>query len=514
MIFDQKFLAKTSFYLLFCLFILYLVLDLSFVSEYKLVILGVFVGVFVIFLNKVDFKLNLSKRVEGVLLIFILGLAFVYRIYFLGFQSFWIDESFSVLSAMNISEFGYPSFESPYLRSLIHSYSLFIMGLLFGFSEFSMRFLSVIAGVFIVYLGYLIGRSYGSVFGLSFSFILGFSYLMIAWSRQARMYIFLLLFVMLAFYFYFKYLESGEIKFLILSLFSGTLSGSFHVIGLSSVFAVLASSVIFNPKSIVFVLKNKFSYFVFVLLGYFLFKSFSVISFSNNFWSYHDFFLVEHLFFLVLSIPGYFLFKKNADSLSRSFVFEIFLVLNLFAVLFFVDVVNFRYGFLIYFVIYFLACFSIVYFVKFFSSSYAKVVVLVLLVFISPLVLVPEKVYYLEDGTPMPDFKLAYEEIRSLDGEFVVSHGAIHRLYYGKNPDFWLSIDLSGRQRFRDVDVYTGALGVYEVSFFDDFSGYVVLDDMAFARISDDMRHFIENQTLLNVWGDTHWHRVYLYEVE
>jgi hypothetical protein len=487
---------------------LFLMLFLSFdlVSEIKILLICLVSSIFYLGFNKYN---NVLIKRPYYVLFFILVLGLIFRLYFLGHQSFWIDESFSVLSAQNIKENFIPSFESPYLRSVIHSYMLFIMGEMFSYTEFSMRILSVLFGMVGVYFSFLIGRKFNVNIALIFSFIMSFSTLQIAWARQARMYIFLQTLFLISIYYYLNYLEKGKpLDFFKTSFFS-ILSSTFHIVGLTSLVSAFLNSLILEPKKTVKLLYNKWMIAFLVVSSYFFYRIIKMISFSNNFFNYLNYFLFEHLLFLVLFIPGLILIHQFSFY-KKNYFLEITLLINLISVMFLIDVVNLRYSFLVLPLIYLYSSITLDFLFSFIKNKYFALLLILCLLFISGFGL--QKEYKLEPDTPMPPFKELYSYVNdnSLSGDFAVTHGALHTLYYGSKPSYYIPISLSGKTLNQDKDSYTGAL-VWNTN---SFVGFIVIDDMAFARLSKSDLEFVRNQTLIKEFGNNYWHKVYLYEAQ
>jgi len=75
--------------------------------------------------------------IYAIIVLMIIG--FFFRIYFLGFQSFWIDEAFSVNAASGILEHGYPLLDSGkvYSRDILNTYLIAGFMGIFGETHFA-----------------------------------------------------------------------------------------------------------------------------------------------------------------------------------------------------------------------------------------------------------------------------------------------------------------------------------------------------------------------------------------
>ena len=101
----------------------------------------------------------MKTRDWEILLISLLG--FSLRISFLGRQSLWYDEAFSLA----VARADWPTFWAALLSDGVHppGYYLLLRGALalFGSAEFALRFSSVLAGTLAVVLIYQLGRILG-----------------------------------------------------------------------------------------------------------------------------------------------------------------------------------------------------------------------------------------------------------------------------------------------------------------------------------------------------------------
>ena len=125
-------------------------------------------------------------------LLILMAIGFFFRVYYLGFQSFWMDESFTINAAQGILKHGYPLMDSGvvYGSYFLNTYLVAFFIKLFGLTEFSTRFVSVIFGTLMIPLMYFFGKQFGDRrVGWLTAVLVTFSAWEILWSRQARMYI-------------------------------------------------------------------------------------------------------------------------------------------------------------------------------------------------------------------------------------------------------------------------------------------------------------------------------------
>ena len=147
------------------------------------------------------------------LMIPIVALAFAVRLYRLDVQSLWFDES---LSALFASEPFAWSIRAMLEEGLHHSplyYVLLRPFAAFGFSEFSLRFLSAALGVLTIPLLAQLGRlTVGSEAGLLAAFLLAINPFHVWYSQEARMYTLLVVASIGAMFFLARNLQSAKLQ--------------------------------------------------------------------------------------------------------------------------------------------------------------------------------------------------------------------------------------------------------------------------------------------------------------
>lgn len=119
----------------------------------------------------------------------ILILAFLFRIISIN-QSLWLDEAINVLA---VKQFSLVDLVTKYAVADFHPPGwfaiLWIWGKLFGYSEISVRFPSIIFAILTVYLVYLIGKKlFNANLGLIAALLISINPLHIYYSQEARMY--------------------------------------------------------------------------------------------------------------------------------------------------------------------------------------------------------------------------------------------------------------------------------------------------------------------------------------
>ncbi|NQU95861.1 MAG: glycosyltransferase family 39 protein [Candidatus Omnitrophica bacterium] len=154
-------------------------------------------------------KLKFNKTI--LLLLGILSLGLLLRIYGLNKESFWLDECISVRVASLKNVFlviliRYKSFHPPFYYLLLRNWIN-----IFGSSEFSARFLSVILGFFAIIMTYKVGSYlFDKETGIFASLILALSRFHVYYSQEARMYSLMPLFGLISMYFFVKLLSEDK----------------------------------------------------------------------------------------------------------------------------------------------------------------------------------------------------------------------------------------------------------------------------------------------------------------
>lgn len=155
---------------------------------------------------------------------FTLLLAFILRILVIN-QSLWLDEA---IGAIAVKDFSYQGIIFDFLKSDNHP-PLYYLSLkawtsIFGFSDVAIRLLSLVFGVFTVYLTFKIAKAvtYGknTAFANLATLLLATSPIHIYYSQEARMYAMAAFFAALSFYAFIKSLEKAELKYFLIFSFS------------------------------------------------------------------------------------------------------------------------------------------------------------------------------------------------------------------------------------------------------------------------------------------------------
>ena len=128
--------------------------------------------------------INIDNKSKILIAILLIGLFL--RVYDLANESMWGDEAFSIYIAnLNLSQiFFYPENNPPLYFMILHWWIN-----LFGDSEISIRFPSVIFGFLSIFMIYKVGNQiYDKDVGILSSLLLGLSVFHIHYSQEARTY--------------------------------------------------------------------------------------------------------------------------------------------------------------------------------------------------------------------------------------------------------------------------------------------------------------------------------------
>jgi len=160
-------------------------------------------------------KKFIKKNLTLSILILILAFSFLIRIYDLQNENLWPDEAVTIYNAHKpVSHNIQWSLSLGYFP--LYHIILSIWEKFFGLREFSVRFLSVIFGVFSVYMAYRIGGlMFNKRVGLYSAIIIALSPFNVYYSQEARIYTMFVLLTLLSVYFYVKYIKSIKNKDLI-----------------------------------------------------------------------------------------------------------------------------------------------------------------------------------------------------------------------------------------------------------------------------------------------------------
>lgn len=177
---------------------------------------------------------------KNYIIIGILLLGAILRFYKLDFQSLWHDE----IHTMNEAN---PILSLPEVHDKVKAHEqmpplyFYVMNLLFkifGYTSLVARMFSAIIGVLGIYAMYLLGKKmFNKRVGLIAAALISINYFQLYYSQEARPYIFLFLFTILAFYYLIRYIKVPTLKNAILYGIISCLMIYSHFFGLFILFS-------------------------------------------------------------------------------------------------------------------------------------------------------------------------------------------------------------------------------------------------------------------------------------
>lgn len=483
------------------------------------------------------YRTNLGRLDPSViLLVAITVFGFVLRIYDLGYQSLWYDEGYTINAALAMLDRGLPILPSGhfYWRGLLNtSLTASSMGI-FGITEVAARLPSVLFGTLTIPLSFFFAKRLGGTWiGLITAFLVAFSTLEIAWSRQARMYQQLQFLYLLSIYFFYDYTANkgrGRLLLTILSTLGALLT---HVLGLS----LLVIYVLYLSPAIKQLPKLKYWVVPLLALGAGII-TFTILT-SNEllggilsadwglgrehfklYWNYskQSLPLVSYLW----PLGAIFLFRQDY---KRALLLVLAIAIPIYVVTFHIKFLGFRYLYLVMPLVFlFFACLpsylaSLLPKVRSFSTL-SRLLILVLLgltVYLSGFNFVPRNEYYLEPWAPQPDFKQAYNFINQQDTSsdiIIDTWPAVGQFYLRRPPDFWLAFDITGlRQDYftsdnKSREDYTNTPTINTLAMLKHIvegnrSGWLIIDGLALSRLPSSTTEFIEENMTYYEQGST-----------
>ena len=236
-----------------------------------------------------------KKNYIGIILIFVIIFGFVYRINGLGANySFWVDEASTARFARGTLETGVPKIVLTGFKAGAYLTTYYLTAFsfsVFGQNEFAARFPEVIFGTFLIWLVYYVGkRIFNREIGLGAAALTAFSYIQIAWSRQARGYAILEFFFLSTLYFFYLFSKTEKLTYgLLFGLFL-LLTVWTHTLGLIIIPIVFFYLLIGKIKFKFLSKRNLLILFTCLLM---------MFIYSNEFWPQLKWLINERLTFLL-----------------------------------------------------------------------------------------------------------------------------------------------------------------------------------------------------------------------
>lgn len=454
-------------------------------------------------MNKKDFikKINWEILLISVILIF----AFFIRVYNLGNAPLWVDEATSSMASKMILVKGLPIFDSGLLYSrayVFHYFQSFFM--LFGQTDFFVRFISVIFGLLTIVLVYFIGKEYSKSGGIISALFMAVFYLEIFFSRQARFYQLFQLMFFLSLYLLYKSKKNPNYLYFALVSFLITLDSQIEGLVLAPFFIIWI--LIYQKKWKKYLAIIPAIPLVWKAITVFGLSSGSVenaVNYVGNYFSYAS----NVIYLFILSIPGIiWSFKKNKKLTLLIIIPSIITLIGVFSLQTFA--LRYSYFFVFPLILYFSLLISFLY------EKYGKImIVLIIILLIIPSnlffpqtfvnVIKPVDYNFNDYSAPATNYKIIPEnvldELRNSEN-VLISYFSSDIEWYVRKPDFVLPFSMDGRGEDQIsmnsskglVDRYSGALILKERP---EDKYYLIGDSFSVSKLKDKQREFLEELT-------------------
>jgi len=261
--------------------------------------------------------------------------------------SLWVDEASTARFARGIIETGIPKIsltgyqENSYF---VTHYLTALSFMFFGQNEFAARLPEIVFGTFLILVIYYVGKKiFNNYIGLGASLLATFSYIQIAWSRQARGYAILELFFLLSLYFLYLFSKTKKLfhlsffgVFLLLSIWTHTLGlmiipiAFFYLLIKGDLSKAFANKIFLFSSLIFIAVVLYFTNFEFALKWIFTTKLTEVLKGENFLFYYHSLFWRQYglmSFLTFLGLVDFWLSKKRAEFLFFFLSFGTYLFL-------------------------------------------------------------------------------------------------------------------------------------------------------------------------------------------
>jgi len=496
---------------------------------------------------------------SGLLILLLYG-AYL-RFFQISKTSYWIDESYTINAAQAILHKGIPLLDSGslyggyYLPNYLTAMSMYILGP----TPLATRLPAALFGLASIIMVYFLAKNvFNRPVGWIASLLTTFSYWEIAWSRQARMYMALQFFFLASLLCFFKLLNKFSWPRLIATILltlAAILCQPLAVTLLPIYFLALIAQIFFQSQkhqtTFWTYLKNKYQallsdawqkiiFWLIILSGLLIIFYFSGQTGLNIFRQQHfatagqylKFFWTTYLLTVVLAGGGFLVFALSKQRLILLSYIIIawatpFLTISLSS-----DVFNGRYLFFLLPLLFILNAVAIYIIVKKITRR-PKIQFLIggalilLIISLSPeYVIKPHDFYQLENITPQPDFKTAYNVIKKAgfnqDDIIISPYTPLDKIYLGQT-DYALPIALTGKPselnalKESGFDSYNGSPLIIDAGQLENIAthrhGFLIIDDMAATRLDKDILDFIRND-LKSFWRKTpgHFSNIWIYK--
>ncbi|MFH1590294.1 MAG: glycosyltransferase family 39 protein [archaeon] len=437
---------------------------------------------------------GLTRKETVSIMVGLVGVSMIYglflRLWGLGVQSLWLDETISAMVARNILEVGRPLLDSGWLYPRAYFFHYLTAGfmMLGGVSDVVARLPSVFLGVGTSLLIYFLTKTYSRTAGFfAFAFSM-FSEVQMVFSRQVRMY---------------QLLQLLFVAFLLLLHHARRDRRYLPWLGLIFIIAYdtspLAVALLPIAGLALFWSSHRWKWWLIggigvlgILLLFRYFGAFSGFSFLYLV-RYVQYFRYYAPFIFVAIIGAALTWKNRLTILSAALVALVLLAASL-NILF-----AFRYVYVLFPMFFVLAGVGLsrikfrwpIFLVYLFAASN------LLMPVTATFILAPQETLSHFDSTmPQADFRGFYAEVgeKYPDEDLAVTLTA-PAAWYGHQPDYWIPISLTGLEignwtAYNNTDWYTDSAFLWNLT---DFSGLVAIDSLGARRISPSIVKYIND---------------------
>ena len=479
----------------------------------------------------------------------------VLRFYDIGYQSFWLDESFSLNIVQAINVHGYPKIGSEaqfwhldsgtllWQRGPVYHYALSIITQIFEFNAFTVRAFSAFLGVLCILLfTYITKQWFGIKTSLVTAFFISVNYWQIAWSRQVREYILLCLLFWLTLYLTeraIKYWSESK-KYFFWAIISFLTCLGVHPFGMLILIAALILVVItrlgIDQKSGAIKFKCYVDLFFLGIIFLCLIVAMLRMFFESGpvYPGHYIYFIWREYWPFLIFVPFAFVFKNTRGKEILTWL-GLILFSGFWIISFSVIMLNYRYMFFLMPVILILAADGVVKLFENFKKStlFFLPVIFTVAVYANKITLAPQSEYLLESDlktspfqykafTPQPNFNHAYAYINRLRNVVLVTpYPTISRLYRDKDDIFAIKVDLTGfykRTNLEKSERYTGVNYLTPSKLNQliqrEKNVYVLLDEFSIMRMDVLLKELIfKHGEIVRKWSQPQWSKLVLIQL-
>ncbi len=467
-----------------------------------------------------------------ILLAVLLMWGFAIRVYDLSYHSYWMDESYSVLSTMNMERYGIPMFDSDtrYLRHLPFSAVLFVFGR-FGYDEWMMRFPSVVFGTLLIAAVFFYSRRVfgeddaGDYMALIPACFVCFSELFVAWSRQARHYSLFVLLFFVSLYFLMVFVKKPCGRSLLYLTGFTVLAVMTHQFAMVLLIVYFFTFLFYCGRfkgvrvslPVWALILPAFAY-----IGQAIVKDVMILDMKMNYTrQYYGFFHEQYFVFLYVSVIGVFLLRRNKGAMALFLGGAVAFFLHSMLV----HLMAYRYMLYLTVFLFIFAAPAFFYVARQFRDKRVSLVVMVVILGLAMShnsVFAPQSKLWLESDTPQPDMRGALNAIDASNDDTVITvYTALTEIYLRK-PDYWLAFDFSKMNNTRGwlndegMERYTNVTPILDAGQFSEVvssgHGYVIIDEMSKMRIDREIVSEVEGMKVVFEKDDGFWTKVWVYE--